>query len=60
MICFGLILPPMISEKLLDVLDCKLKPFEPEHQWISEALHVKNPEPLRAVKENLEQYDVTI
>lgn len=60
LICFGLNLPPMISEKLLDVLGCKLKPFNPEHQWISEALHVKYPEPLWAVKEYLEQYDVAI
>lgn len=60
LICFGLNLPPMISEKLLDVLGCKLKPFDPEHQWISEALHVKYPEPLWAVKEYLEQYDVAI
>ena len=60
LICFGLNLPPMISEKLLDVLGCKLKPFDPEHQWISEALHVKYPEPLWVVKEYLEQHDVAI
>lgn len=60
LICFGMNLPPVISEKLLDVLDCKLKPMNPEHQWISEALHVKYPEPLWAVREYLEQYGVEI
>lgn len=60
LICFGMNLPPVISEKLLDVLDCKLKPMNPAHQWISEALHVKYPEPLWAVREYLEQYGVEI
>lgn len=60
LICFGMNLPPVISEKLLDVLNCKLKPMNPDHQWISEALHVKYPEPLWAVREYLEQYGVNI
>lgn len=60
LICFGMNLPPVISEKLLDVLNCKLKPMNPEHQWISEALHMKYPEPLWAVREYLEPYGVTI
>lgn len=60
LICFGMNLPPVISEKLLDVLDCKLKPMNPDHQWISEALHVKYPEPLWAIKEYLQQYGVEL
>ena len=60
LICFGLNLPPTISEKLLEVLGCKLKPFDKEQQWINEALQVKYPEPLWAVKEYLSLYDVEI
>ena len=60
LICFGMNLPPTISEKLLEVLGCKLKPTDPEHQWINEALHIKYPEPLWAVREYLEQYGVKI
>lgn len=60
LICFGMNLPPVISDKLLDVLDCKLKPMNPEHQWISEALHMKYPEPLWAVRDYLRQYDVEL
>ena len=40
-ICFALHLPPAISEKLLEVLSCKLKPTDPKHQWIKEALYLK-------------------
>lgn len=60
LICFGMNLPPVISEKLLDVLNCKLKPMNPDHQWINEALHVKYPESLWVVREYLEQYGVKI
>ncbi len=60
LICFGMNLPPVISEKLLDVLNCKLKPMNADHQWINEALHVKYPEPLSAVREYLLQYGVEI
>lgn len=60
LICFGMNLPPVISEKLLDVLHCKLKPMDADHQWMNEALHVKYPEPLWAVREYLEQYGVKI
>ncbi len=60
LICFGMNLPPAISDKLLEVLDCKLKPMNPDHQWISEALHVKYPEPLWAVREYLRQYEVEL
>lgn len=37
LICFGMNLSPVISEKLLDVLNCKLKRMNLDHQWISEA-----------------------
>lgn len=60
LICFELNLPPMISEKLLEVLGCKLSITKIEHQWINEALHLKYPEPLWAVREYLEQYGVEI
>lgn len=60
LICFGMNLPPTISEKLLEVLGCKLKPTDSEHQWINEALHIKYPESLWAVREYLEQYGVKI
>ncbi|MDY4784090.1 hypothetical protein [Pygmaiobacter massiliensis] len=59
-ICFGLHLPPTISEKLLEVLRCPLKPMDPNHQWIKEALYLKYPEPLDAVEQYLEQFDVKI
>lgn len=60
LICFELNLPPMISTKLLEVLGCKLSVNKIEHQWINEALYLKYPEPLWAVREYLEQYNVTI
>lgn len=60
LICFELNLPPLISSKLLDVLGCKLSVNKEEHQWINEALHLKYPEPLWAVREYLEQYGVEI
>lgn len=60
LICFELNLPPMISTKLLEVLGCKLSINKMEHQWIIEALHLKYPEPLWAVREYLEQYGVKI
>ncbi len=41
LICFGLHLPPIISERLMDVLNCKLSPIKVEHQWIKEALTLK-------------------
>lgn len=59
-ICFGLHLPPTISEKLLAVLRCPLKPMDPGHQWIKEALFLKYPESLDAVKDYLEQFGVEI
>ena len=59
-ICFGLHLPPTISEKLLEVLHCPLKPMDPNHQWIKEALYLKYPEPLWAVEEYLGMYGVKI
>jgi transcriptional regulator with XRE-family HTH domain len=60
LICFGLNLPPVISEKLMTVLGCPLNPMNPTHQWINEALHVKYPEPLWAIQEYLAQYEVEI
>ena len=59
-ICFGLHLPPTISEKLMEVLRCPLKPMDPKHQWIKEALYLKYPEPLDAVIEYLEPFGVEI
>lgn len=59
-ICFGLHLPPTISEKLLEVLRCPLKPMDPNHQWIKEALCLKYPEPLDAVIAYLEPFGVEI
>lgn len=58
LICFGLNLPPTISEKLMSVLGCKLNLNKEEHQWINEALQVKYPEPIWAIKEYLETYGV--
>lgn len=59
-ICFGLHLPPTISEKLLEVLHCPLKPMDPNHQWIKEALYLKYPESLEAVEEYLGMYGIKI
>lgn len=61
LICFGLHLPPLISTKLLDVLGCPLNPIRnPDHQWINEALYIKYPEPIEAVREYLAPYGVEI
>ena len=61
LICFGLHLPPFISMKLLDVLGCPLDIVRnPDHQWINEALYVKYPESIDAVREYLAPYDVII
>lgn len=60
LICFGLHLPPIISEKLMDVLGCALSPIDPAHQWIKEALQLKYPEPLSVVREFLSQYEVEL
>ena len=60
LICFGLHLPPILSEKLLEVLNCKLQPMKIEHQWIKEALLLKYPEPLWAIQEYLAPYGVEI
>jgi hypothetical protein len=61
LICFGLHLSPTISMKLMDVLGCKLNPMKyPDHQWINEALYMKYPEPIWAVREYLEPYGIEI
>ena len=59
-ICFGLNLPPLISEKLLDVFGCKLMPTNQDHLWIKEALQLKFTEPYDAVVEWLSDYGVKI
>ena len=59
-ICFGLNLPPVISEKLLEVLGCRLMPMNPSHQWINEALHVKYPESFKSTQSYLKAFDVEI
>lgn len=60
LICFGLQLPPILSEKLMEVLNCKLQPMKIEHQWLKEALLLKYPEPLWAVQEYLAPYGVEL
>lgn len=60
LICFGLHLPPMISFKLLEVLNCQLSPIDQNHQWINEALCTKYPEPIEAIREYLAPYGVKI
>lgn len=60
LICFGLHLPPVISEKLMAVLYCQLSPIKVEHQWIKEALTLKYPEPIWAIQEYLAPYGVDI
>ena len=61
LICFGLNLSPIISMKLMDVFGCKLNPVKnPNHQWINEALYMKYPEPIWAVREYLAPYGVEI
>ena len=61
LICFALHLPPMLSEKLLEVLRCPLDPIRnQDHQWIKEALYIKYPEPISAVRKYLAPYGVTL
>lgn len=60
LICLGMNLPPVISSKLMDVLGCKLKPMDPQHQWINEALNVKYTEPVDDVREYLGMFGVEI
>lgn len=59
LICFGLNLPPSISTKFLQVLNCPLNPIDLKHSWINEALAVKWPEPVEDILDYLAQYDVT-
>lgn len=59
-ICFGLKLPPLISEKLLDVFGCKLMPMNTDHQWINEALHLVYPQSYDVAVEWLLDYGVEI
>lgn len=60
LICFGLHLPPSISFKLMEVLGCPLSQINPKHQWLCEALYIKYPEPIWAVREYLAPYGVEI
>lgn len=60
LICFGLNLPPEISKKLLQVLNCTLNPLDPEHQWIQEALTLLYPEPINNIKSYLLQFGVEL
>jgi hypothetical protein len=60
LICFGLHLPPVISQKLMAVLGCPLNLLKTEHQWINEALTLKYPEPVDSVREYLRMYNVII
>jgi DNA-binding XRE family transcriptional regulator len=60
LICFGLHLPPVISQKLMAILGCPLNLLKTEHQWINEALTLKYPEPVDSVREYLRMYNVII
>lgn len=60
LICIALHLSPVISEKLMEVLGCKLKPFDTKHQWLNEALHTKYPEKPEAVQEYLMPYGIDL
>ena len=61
LICFGLKVSPIISDKLMEVFGCKISnSMKSNEQWINEALHVKYPEPIWAVQEYLAQYGVTL
>ncbi len=59
-ICFALRLPPLISDRLLEVFGCKLMPTNPEHQWISEALRLVFPQPYNTIKKWLKDYGVEL
>lgn len=60
MICFGLNLPPSLSEKFLTVCNCSLSPTHPQHMWIREALNIKYPESIENICRYLHMYGVTI
>lgn len=58
--CFAFHLPPLISDKLLDVFGYKLMPMNPDHQWIKEALYLKFPESYDIAAEWLYSYGVEL
>lgn len=61
LICFGLKLPPIISNKLLEVFGCQLNPLKnPDDQWIQEALNIKYSDSLRNIRRYLAPYGVEI
>ena len=61
LICLGLHLPPMISQKLLEAFGCQLNPLRnKDHQWISEALNVKYADSVDVAREYLEPYGIEL
>lgn len=50
----------MISSKLLEVFGCKFRLNNMDHQWINEALYIKFPDPVDAVREYLSKYGVNL
>jgi len=59
-ICFAMNLPPEISMKMLESWRIMFNPVDIKHQWIKEALWVKYPEPMPAVRRYLAQYGVEL
>lgn len=61
LICFGLHLPPLISDKLPEVFGCPLNLVKyHDHQWIKEALFRKYQESMRVVRNYLAPYGITL
>ena len=61
LICFGLHLPPLISDKLPAVFGCPLNLVKyHDHQWIKEALFRKYQESMRVVRNYLAPYGITL
>lgn len=61
LICFGLHLPLVISDKLLEVFGCPLNPVKyPDYRWIKEALFMKYPESMWVIRNYLVPYGITL
>jgi hypothetical protein len=60
LICLGLNLPPLISNRLLEVLGVKLMPGNENHLWYQEALNVKWRDPVEDTKDYLKEYGVIL
>ena len=61
LICLGLNLSPILSDKLMAVLHCTIyNSIDEREQWINEALHIKYPEPVYVAQEYLAQYGVIL